>query len=299
LRNGRVVVNQERPIDLAAAIKAMIGRDLGRVGPRSAVASSARTILKLDRVRLTANAKPFDLSIRAGEIVAVTGALGSGKTRLLGTLFGLSNIAGGSAHLDGKPWHPRRPSDAIAGGVFMAGEDRWRSSLLPPFVPGADIAGTIALPYRRRWFPFGFVLDSRETAVARTAIDALGVRCRGAADTLDLLSGGNQQKVVLGRWQAEPCRLLLLDEPFQGVDVGARRDLIAAIRGNRSEGGTLIATNDVEEAIEAADIVAVMRDHTIAELHDLRSTDPSAFLAAIGAVEASETIDMEEPCHER
>ena len=190
--------------------------------------------------------------------------------------------------IDGSPWRPEGPAQAIDGGVFLAGEDRWRSSLLPPITPGADIAGTIALPFRRRWFPYGIVDERRERNVAGRAISTLGIRCRGATDTLDQLSGGNQQKVVIGRWQATPCRLLLLDEPFQGVDIGARRDLIDAARVGQRDGATLIATSDVEEAIEAADRVAVMHDHTIVGLHDLQAEGGGSLFASLGAIEAGE-----------
>jgi simple sugar transport system ATP-binding protein len=168
MRNGRLVADQVLPFDLAAAVNAMIGRDLGQVGVRRAFASVGPPILNLDGVRLTSGAEPFDFSIHAGEIVAVTGALGSGKSRSLGALFGLSRLVDGRVDLNGVPWRPRVPAEAIAGGVFMAGEDRWRSSLLPPVTPGADIAGTVALPHRRRWFRFGFVQRRREHAVAQT-----------------------------------------------------------------------------------------------------------------------------------
>jgi simple sugar transport system ATP-binding protein len=294
MRNGRLVSEQVQPFDLAAAVKAMIGRNLDQFGARRASASVGRLILNLDRVCLTCDSEPFDLSIHAGEIVAITGALGSGKSRLLRALFGLSRFVDGRVDLDGVPWRPRGPAEAIARGVFMAGEDRWRSSFLPPSTPGADLAGTVALPHRRRWFRFGFVQGRREHAAAQRAIDTLGIRCSGTRDTLDLLSGGNQQKVVLGRWQARPCRLLLLDEPFQGIDVGARRDLIAAIRAGARDAATLLATSDVEEALEVADTVAVMRNHTVVCLPGLHAADPSAFLAAIGAVEASEGAEKGE-----
>jgi simple sugar transport system ATP-binding protein len=288
MRNGRLVAEEVKPFDLAAAVRAMIGRDLDQIRERGACASAGRPILNLDRVRLAYASEPFDLSIHAGEIVAITGALGSGKSRLLRALFGLSRFVDGRVDLDGVPWRPREPAEAIGRGVFMAGEDRWRSSFLPPSTPGADIAGTVALPHRRRWFRFGFVQGRREHAAARQVIDTLCVRCSGISDTLDLLSGGNQQKVVLGRWRARPCRLLLLDEPFQGIDVGARRDLIAAIRAGTRDAATLITTSDVEEALEVADTVAVMRNHTVVCLPGLHTADPSAFLAAVGAVEASE-----------
>jgi simple sugar transport system ATP-binding protein len=94
--------------------------------------------------------------------------------------------------------------------------------------------------------------------------------------------------VVVGRWQSVPCRLLLLDEPFQGVDIGARRDIVEALRADRRDGATLIATSDVEEAIEAADVVAVMRRHSIVGAHDLRLSGGSSLIAAIAAHEADD-----------
>jgi simple sugar transport system ATP-binding protein len=144
------------------------------------------------------------------------------------------------------------------------------------------------LPHRRSWFPWGLLREERELDAADKVIQRLGVRCRGPQDTLDMLSGGNQQKVVIGRWQSAPCRLLLLDEPFQGVDVGARRDIVEAIRADRRDGATLIATSDVEEAIEAADIVAIMRGHSIVGLHDLRTSSGRSLISAIAALEAIE-----------
>jgi simple sugar transport system ATP-binding protein len=293
LRNGRVVADQVKPFDFAQTVRAMIGRDLGDSHRAPGPAPSANSVLRMAGVRLLPASKIFDLAVHAGEVVAVTGALGAGKSRLLRALFGIESIASGSVTLDGDVWRPAGPADAIARGVFMAGEDRWRSSLFPPATPGGDIAGTIALPHRRSWRPHGFISETRERKVADRLIRKLGVRCQGAQDTLDLLSGGNQQKVVIARWQAAPCRLLLLDEPFQGVDVGARRDIVDAIRSDLSVGATLIATSDVEEAIEVADIVAVMRSHSIVGLHDLRTNSGESLIASIAALEADESRTSE------
>jgi simple sugar transport system ATP-binding protein len=288
LRNGQIVAQQGRPLDFRLAIQAMIGCDLQRTKVNRPEVLTGQTVLNLRGVQLTRTAKPFDLSLSAGEIVAITGALGSGKTRLLGSIFGLSRIVAGEIHLHGSRWHPKGPGDAIRKGVFMAGEDRWSSSLLPPETLGADIAGTIALPHRPRWFPFGFVRRAREQVAAAKAIVALGIRCESCGDTLDLLSGGNQQKVVVGRWQAEPCHLLLLDEPFQGIDIGARRDLINAIRSARRGSATLIATSDIEEAVEVADVVAIMRNHTIVGRHEVQFGDTTSLLNAISVVEGAQ-----------
>jgi simple sugar transport system ATP-binding protein len=150
----------------------------------------------------------------------------------------------------------------------MAGEDRWRSSLAPSTTLGADVAGTIALPHLKPWARlFGFVGRSRELAAASAAIRRLGIVSRGPTDRLDHLSGGNQQKVVVARWQARPSRVLLLDEPFQGVDLGARHDLIASLRAMDPSATVLIATSDVEEAMEAADRILVMRERGIVADH--------------------------------
>jgi simple sugar transport system ATP-binding protein len=288
LRNGEIVAQQARPLDFRLAIQAMIGRDLQGTTVNRSDSLAGQTVLDLRGIQLTRKAKPFDLSLRAGEIVAIAGALGSGKSRLLGALFGLAPIAAGEIRLNGKRWHPKGPGEAIRRGVFMAGEDRWHSSLLPPATLGGSIAGTIAMPHRPRWFPFGFVWRAKEQAAAAKAIAALGIRCGSSDDTMDLLSGGNQQKVVVGRWQAEPCHLLLLDEPFQGIDVGARRDLIAAIRSARRGSATLIATSDIEEAIEVADVVLVIRNHTIVDRHEVQLGDTASLLNAITAVEGAQ-----------
>lgn len=264
MRGGRIVGAFARPIDFPSAVAAMIGRTL-EAAAHDGKASAAPIIASVKDARLVPGARPFDLDLRSGEVVAITGTLGSGKSRLLRALFGLETLAQGRFMLDGKPWLSNGPARSIDNGVFMVAEDRWQSSLLPPEVPGASIAGTIALPHLRRWFPSGILRERRERRVAAEAISRLGIKARGPYDTLDELSGGNQQKVVLARWQAAPCRLLLLDEPFQGVDVGARADLIAAIRNSQSGSATLIATSDTEEALEVADRILVMRDHSLHE----------------------------------
>jgi len=284
LRGGRIVGAFPRPIDLAAAVAAMIGRPL-EAAAHGSEPSTAPVIASLRGARLIPGAVPFDLDLRSGEVVAITGTLGSGKSRLLRVLFGLDKLDAGSVSLDGKTWLSSGPAHSIAKGVFMVAEDRWQSSLLPPETPGASIAGTIALPHLPRWFPAGLLNATRERLVAVDAIRRLGIKARGPDDTLDQLSGGNQQKVVLARWQAAPCRLLLLDEPFQGVDVGAREDLIAAIRGSQSGSATLIATSDTEEALEVADRILVMRDHTLFEA----GGSEASLAAAISGVERAET----------
>ncbi|QRM57611.1 sugar ABC transporter ATP-binding protein [Sinorhizobium sp. BG8] len=263
LRGGRAIESFDRPIDFDAAIEAMIGRPLASARPDARGADS-EIVLEMRGARLLPASSPFDLTLRRGEVVAVTGVLGAGKSRLLSAIFGRGRLAEGEMLLDGKAYAPRTPREAIEAGVAMAGEDRHRSSLIPAGWPGESIAATISLPHLRRWYPSGFVAPERERSKAKAAISRLGIRASGPAASVWTLSGGNQQKVVLARWEAEPARLLLLDEPFQGVDVGARHDIITAIRSH-TDRATLIATSDPEEAIEVADRILVMNHHHVTQ----------------------------------
>ncbi|WFU78191.1 sugar ABC transporter ATP-binding protein [Bradyrhizobium sp. CIAT3101] len=255
LRGGRVVATQSRPINYSVALEAMIGRPVASVRPPSRPGGAPR--LHIRKLRFFADGRPLDLEIREGEVVALIGPLGSGKSRLLNILFGSQTAHSGDIELDGELFRPASPRDAIASGVFLAGEDRKRTSFVPSDWPGGTVAATIAQPHLRRWFPLGLLLGNRERQEADRAVSRLGIRTSGPFARLDTLSGGNQQKVVLARWQAEPTRLLLLDEPFQGVDVGARADIIAAIRAQQGV-ATLIATSDAEEAFEVADRVLLL-----------------------------------------
>jgi simple sugar transport system ATP-binding protein len=271
LRGGRIAADLPRPIDLSAAMTAMIGRPLGAVSaPRRA---DGEVVLEVRGVLLQAGAPPHDLTLRAGEVVALTGPLGAGKSRLLAAIGGAAPIAGGAMALCGRPYRPRSPREAIASGVVLAGPDRHRSSFVPSDWPGGSVAETISLPHLRRWFPAGFLFGNRERDAATDAIGRLRIRAAGPRARLATLSGGNQQKVVLARWQAEPARVLLLDEPFQGVDVGARADIVAALRAD-SATAILVATSDPEEAMQLADRIFVMDGQRL-----IPWSDPDRFAA--------------------
>ncbi len=261
MRGGRVVGAFEKPIDFGAAIETMIGRKLEQARP-GARTENGPVVFEMTDARLLAGSTPFDLSIREGEVVAITGVLGAGKSRLLSAIFGTGRLASGTMTLDGQRYEPNGPAAAIAAGVVMAAEDRHHSSLMPPSWPGNSVAATISLPHLRKWYPQGFLWGNRERREAEQAIKRLRIKAPGPDASIWTLSGGNQQKTVLARWEAEPSRLLLLDEPFQGVDVGARQDIIEAIRA-RSDRATLIATSDPEEAFEVADRILVIDHHSV------------------------------------
>ncbi len=293
MRDGCIVSELRRPIDLDAALEAMLGRVLQTVRPRSGAAGAGARpdavhgdapALAIRGLRLRRESVPFDLDVHRGEIVAIAGPIGSGKSRFARTLFGLERALVGSVTLDGVRWRPRSPADAIGAGVFMLGEDRRRTSLFPDSVPFATIAGTIGFPFLSRWSARGFVRSRRERQVAREAIERFGIRCRGPQDRPSLLSGGNQQKVALARWHAEPARVLLLDEPFQGVDAGARADIVAMLREHAHSRATLVFVSDLEEALELADrIVYFDRGAPDLSITQHAGADPIAISASVPA----------------
>jgi simple sugar transport system ATP-binding protein len=263
LRGGRNVGSFTRPIDFQSAVTAMIGRSFE--GARQTLrASSGTVVFELRSAKLLPSTASFDLSIARGEVVAIAGVLGAGKSRLLSAIFGAGRLAAGEMRLEGVPYSPASPRQAIDAGAFMMGEDRHRASLMPAGWPGETIAETVALPHLSRWHCFWFIRRHVEQRKAEGAIERLGIRASGPSASTSILSGGNQQKVVLARWEAEPAKLLLLDEPFQGVDVGARHDIIQSIRNNRDR-ATLIATSDPEEAAEVADRIISIESHTLHE----------------------------------
>ncbi|MDT0485906.1 sugar ABC transporter ATP-binding protein [Streptomyces doebereineriae] len=256
LRDGRLTEDQTKPFDWDSALRAMLAQaqEVTTARPVREGASGA-VALSLRGVRLLEGRAPLDLDLRAGEVTGVVGLLGAGKTELARGLFGAEPFASGSAELDGKPYEPKRPSDAIRAGIHLVPEDRHADAL----VPGWSLAQNISLPFLKSLSRAGLVQRSREDALGRETIEALGVVARDEHSTVEELSGGNQQKVVVGRWLAETPRVLILDEPFRGVDIGARRDIGRRARALAAEGAAvLVLSADVDEVLEIADRVVVL-----------------------------------------
>ena len=262
MRDGRISgVFETRPLDTSAAVDAMLGRIVSAAGIDAREGGAVR--LSLAGVRLHADAAPIDLAFKGGEVVAVTGLVGSGKSALAETLFGLRRPLAGAMRLDGEPYAPKGAGDAVARGVFLAPKDRASNAVVPAF----DLAGNFSLPFTRRFSRLGFLGRGAERGSAASLIERLGVVCRAPTDGIGTLSGGNQQKVVVGRWLSEPCRVLLLDEPFQGVDIQARRDIGRTLRDGADERATIVFVAELDEALEVADRIVVMSHHEVVGVH--------------------------------
>ncbi|WMS43631.1 sugar ABC transporter ATP-binding protein [Acuticoccus sp. MNP-M23] len=273
LRDGVITGDFRPPLDYEAAVDAMLGAALAKAG--HARKAPGRTMFAAKGLKLAPMSPPMDIALREDEVTALVGLVGAGKTEFAQVAYGVASAAGGTMELDGETYAPRAPSDAVAAGVFMASEDRSGGSLVPDF----DISQNMTLPFTAEFSAFGMIRRGAERTHAATQIDRLGIVARRETDAIGTLSGGNQQKVVLARWLSKPAKLLILDEPFQGVDIAARRDIGAALRATAAGRATLVLCADLDEAIEVADRIVVIAHHTIVGEHASDTLDRDAVVA--------------------
>jgi ribose transport system ATP-binding protein len=260
LRDGRVAATRDAgDLTTDELVEAIVGRPLERVfgTPQARGATDVRL-----EVQGLGGAPLRDVSfaVARGEIVGIAGLLGSGRTELLQMLFGARPRATGRVLLDGVVSDPRTPSEAMRAGIAFVPEDRGRDAAFPELSVSTNLSAARIAAYRRHGR-----LDKRaERRDAAASIARFRIHAPGALAPLSELSGGNQQKVVLARWLERDPSLLLLDEPTQGVDVGARAELYDVIRGATALGmATVLVSSDFEELAHVADRVLVLRDGRI------------------------------------
>jgi ribose transport system ATP-binding protein len=245
-----------------AMVRLMVGRDLKQLYPRRHGGGTAGPV-RLDVRGLTFRGAraPISFEVRGGEVVGMAGLVGSGRTELAEALFGIRPITGGEVRLDSRPVRPRGPAQAIASGLLLVPEDRRRHGL----VLSDTVGGNLTLPNLGQVSALGWVWPGRAGALARRLMDWLHVRASGPAQVVGQLSGGNQQKVVLGKWLARSPRVLVLDEPTRGVDVGARSEIYALMDQLAAEGvAILMISSDLEEVLGMSDRVLVLHEGRLA-----------------------------------
>jgi ribose transport system ATP-binding protein len=290
LRDGRVVGTLQRgEIEHDRMIRLMIGRDLkalytppkGAVGQEILVSKDIRTTTYPDC--------PVSFSLRRGEIVGLAGLVGSGRSELARTIFGIDRPAGGSIEIEGRPLTVQSPRDAIAHGIYLIPEDRKRAGLILE----DDIASNISLPNLRQ-FAVAWLLDrDRERQTAKQQAGRLNIRAPSVASVAGTLSGGNQQKVVLAKWLAMSPNVMLFDEPTRGIDVGAKSEIYSLIRTLADAGvAVLMISSDMEEVIGVSDRILVMHEGRISgELPRDRFSEHQVMQLAVGGA-----MIAEQPC---
>lgn len=220
-------------------------------GTRSGAAANAPVRLKIDRLA-AGTLTDFSLSVRQGEIVGVSGLLGSGRSSLLRVLFGAQRPTAGRIELDGRALEPADTADAMGEGIAYVPEDRGRDSLFG----NLPVARNLSLPRIGAYWRAGLLDRRAEASEARGLAERYGIVLSSVEAPISSLSGGNQQKVVIARWLSLAPRLLLLDEPTQGVDIAARAAIHETIRAAAREGcSVLVASSDADELAQLSDRV--------------------------------------------
>ncbi len=260
LRDGRNAGELAKgEINHQAMVRLMVGRELGR----HARASFGRgtPLLEARELRTVAHpAHPLNFTLRAGEIVGIAGLVGAGRTELLQALFGINPAAGGSLVMHGRPLTVSSPLDAIRAGIALVPEDRKHQGVILEMA----VRENTTLASLRRNSPGGWLRRATEIALADRLIQQLRVKTPNAAQFVQYLSGGNQQKVALAKWLALEPKILLLDEPTRGIDVGAKQEIYQMMEELAERGmAILFVSSEMEEVLRMSDRALVMHEGRI------------------------------------
>jgi len=256
LRDGESIGTQDAAhLDEAALVKWMVGRDVAPSERRNAP-TLGEVVLRAEELR-NRRVKGVSLELRAGEVLGLAGLVGAGRSELARALFGMDALDAGRIEVGGKILTKHTPRDALAAGLVLVPEDRKLEGL----VMGNTVGFNAALPWTSQWIRFGWPDSRKRAAIVQRALDAFAVKTRSPDAGIATLSGGNQQKVLVGRWLEQRPRVLILDEPTRGVDVGARADLFAVLAHLVAQGlAVLLISSDLNEVLHFSDRIAVYRD---------------------------------------
>ena len=276
LRDGHFVgERQVRETNFNEIVKLMVGRELHERFPARTVERGA-VRLQVESLADERNSQ-LNFEVRAGEVLGIAGLMGAGRSRVLKTLFGVSRKTAGRIVLDGKPLSLHNPRDAIAAGIGLVTEDRKSQGL----VLGLSVRENVTLVHLEKYARGGVVNAKAESAAVQELIAELHIRTRDAELDVKSLSGGNQQKVVFAKWLARPPKVLLLDEPTRGVDVGGKSEIYTIIN-QLAAGGTAIVmvSSELPEILAMSDRILVMREGRQAAILDARTTNQEEIITA-------------------
>jgi ribose transport system ATP-binding protein len=262
LRDGRNVGELSRAEASHDKIVAlMVGRELSNAYfPAKTTTTPSEVVLQVNDLLVPGAPAGVSFSARRGEILGFAGLVGSGRTELMEAIFGVTPALSGSMTVEGRPFSPRRARDAIARGVYLAPEDRKRHGLVLPM----SVAENTSLPSVGEHAPFGLLDRDRDRRIAEEEVLRLRIKTPSIQQKVVTLSGGNQQKVVLGKWLAMSPKILILDEPTRGIDVGAKAEIYRHIAVLAAQGiAILMVSSDLEEVMGMSDRVIVMHERRI------------------------------------
>ena len=262
LRDGENAGDLPRSdINHDSMVRLMVGRDISQFYART-IHEPGETALEVRHLRTPDHPNhALNFSLQAGEIVGMAGLIGAGRTELLGTLFGVTPALEGEMRVGGNTIDPQSPEDAIRAGMALVPEDRKQQGLILEMT----VRENMGLASLKRESPNGlFLNDSREGEITQQMIEQMRVKTPSEKQVVRYLSGGNQQKVVLGKWLAMEPKVLLLDEPTRGIDVGAKQEIYGLMEELAKRGvAILFVSSEMEEVLGMSDRTLVMHEGRI------------------------------------
>ncbi|GHF33416.1 rhamnose transport system ATP-binding protein [Amycolatopsis bartoniae] len=280
MRDGRHVSTD--PIDgltVDEMVRRMVGRELDALFPKQDV-EPGEVVLEVEGLTREGVFRDVSFSVRAGEIVAFAGLVGSGRSEVVQAVFGVDERDAGTVKLAGKPLRPHSPRTAMAAGMALVPEDRRQQGL----VMDLSIERNVTLPRSRALSKLGFLFGGGERREALNWTQRLQTKYGRLGDPVGTLSGGNQQKVVLAKWLAMAPKVLIVDEPTRGIDVGTKAEVHRLMSSLAAEGvAVVMVSSELPEVLGMADRVLVMREgHLVAEIPRAEATEDSVMFAAMG-----------------
>jgi rhamnose transport system ATP-binding protein len=279
LRDGRLVLSRELAgLNADDLIRAMVGRDLPE--RETADQTIGQTVLEVSHLTREGIFLDVGLHVRAGEIVALAGLVGAGRSEVARAIFGIDRYDAGSVTVERRALRRGSPTAAMAAGIGFVPEDRRQQGL----VMSSSITRNIALTSLRLLRRFGLIRGSSERAFAADWAVKLQIRYGRLSNPVSSLSGGNQQKVVLAKWLARHPRLLIVDEPTRGIDVGTKGEVHRLLDELAGEGvAILMISSELPEVLRLADRILVMREgRLVAEFAHSDASEEAIVAAATG-----------------
>jgi len=280
LRDGRAALHAETAsLDEAGLAAAIVGKEVVQLAREHRRPVAGTEVVAITRLSSPGRLAPTDLRLRAGEVIGLAGMLGAGRSELLHAIFGADPQAVGSVSIHGKPVG-RTPEDAVRAGIALVPEDRVAQGYLPQM----PLWQNVTLPQLASHSIWGLIpRPTDERARAAEAVDRLGIRAPDVDALVPELSGGNAQKVTIAKWLAAGTRLLLLDEPTAGIDVGARTDILRLVRALADDGlPVIMASSDYKELLAICDRILVLRDGEVVAERNADELDEAMLVLLTG-----------------
>jgi ribose transport system ATP-binding protein len=282
LKDGKLVGTvQPRDVDKATIVRMMVGRTLEQTYPPKEL-GGRRKILEVQKLSRGHVLKNVSLQVHTGEILGLAGLVGAGRTELARAIFGADPIDSGEIYFEGKKVTRKGPKQSISGGIGFVTEDRKKEGLVGSLSVRKNLT-SLMLDKIKTWF---FTKDREEKRLAKKSIEEFGIVTPGTEQEIQYLSGGNQQKVILAKWLNVNPKLIIMDEPTRGIDVGAKAEIYNTMRNLVKGGKALIMiSSELPEIIGMSDRIVVMHEGEITgEISGSQATEENILMMATGQI---------------